>query len=530
LNTPLAQLPIEALLELGPSFRLYLQQRRYKSHSVRSYRGFIKILVSKAKDLGWRPRQSEIPQCWKPILPALKAQGLSSIVRYAIRNEISSSNLSEDDLIAWADTLLADNRSLAYVNLLKARFRRTLVKSGLGAEFPHIYQPDSGLRKYAVPLRYFEPALREEVTELLEWKQAEFAPGRPRKSRIRAVTAWRLEQCITGLYGFVTNVNRGNSHGDHPVTGVRINSLLSLVTKDLVTAFVGWRINSRGNKSSSLSGDLALLHAAMRYYPAYKGHEFKWLGDLIAQLPEDRESEIVEDKARKYIPYAELADIPRKLHDRREEISIKGKKELAWLIHDEFLMRWLATLVWRQRNIRECRVGSKPELVNLFKSAIPPFVTMAKPKWIAEQLAIDPRKQFWQFHFREEETKNGHEVRAFLPRQLVGPLEEYVVHHRPTLFEGRDPGTLFMNRVGSPLTSNEIRDLVANITCRYAQRRVTPHVCRDILAYAWLDHHPEDYLSLSKILWHRNVNTTLQKYGRRFDESNGMRKLEEWLG
>jgi integrase len=96
--------------------------------------------------------------------------------------------------------------------------------------------------------------------------------------------------------------------------------------------------------------------------------------------------------------------------------------------------------------------------------------------------------------------------------------------------QGRDPGTLFINRAGGPLASYSIRDLVANITFRCAGRRVTPHVCRDIFAYHWLDDRPEDYLTLSKILWHRNVNITLQKYGRRFDESNGTCKLEEFLG
>jgi hypothetical protein len=45
----------------------------------------------------------------------------------------------------------------------------------------------------------------------------------------------------------------------------------------------------------------------------------------------------------------------------------------------------------------------------------------------------------------------------------------------------------------------------------------------------WLENNPEDYLTLSKLLWHRNVQTTLKVYGRNFDESYGVRRMEEWL-
>jgi len=49
------------------------------------------------------------------------------------------------------------------------------------------------------------------------------------------------------------------------------------------------------------------------------------------------------------------------------------------------------------------------------------------------------------------------------------------------------------------------------------------------LAVKWLEEHPEDYLTVSKILWHRNIQTTLRIYGRNFDESHGVRRMEAWL-
>ena len=58
---------------------------------------------------------------------------------------------------------------------------------------------------------------------------------------------------------------------------------------------------------------------------------------------------------------------------------------------------------------------------------------------------------------------------------------------------------------------------------------MNPHLFRDVVALEWLQHHPEDYLTVSKILWHARIETTLGIYGRNFDESHGTRRMEEWL-
>ncbi|MGO9269422.1 MAG: hypothetical protein ACLQOO_04050, partial [Terriglobia bacterium] len=49
------------------------------------------------------------------------------------------------------------------------------------------------------------------------------------------------------------------------------------------------------------------------------------------------------------------------------------------------------------------------------------------------------------------------------------------------------------------------------------------------VAVAWLDRHPDDYLTISKLLWHQDLVTTLQVYGRNFDESHAVCRMEAWL-
>ena len=116
-----------------------------------------------------------------------------------------------------------------------------------------------------------------------------------------------------------------------------------------------------------------------------------------------------------------------------------------------------------------------------------------------------------------------------MPQRLIQPLEEYLAEYRPLLLHGNDPGTLFMSQHGKPMRSDQVDIVIGHWTTKFASRRTTPHIIRDSVAYKWLKEHPKDYLNLSKILWHKNVQTTIGIYGARFNESSGMCAMEEWL-
>ena len=81
---------------------------------------------------------------------------------------------------------------------------------------------------------------------------------------------------------------------------------------------------------------------------------------------------------------------------------------------------------------------------------------------------------------------------------------------------------------GTALHSNDMRSLVTELAFEHTGVPVNPHIYRDIVAFEWLDKHSEDYLTVSKVLWHRNINTTLRIYGSRFDESTGVARMDDW--
>jgi integrase len=190
-------------------------------------------------------------------------------------------------------------------------------------------------------------------------------------------------------------------------------------------------------------------------------------------------------------------------------------------------MTWLVTLPWRQRNLRECRIsGSTP---NLFKGPIAPFSEIDKTVWVQEEERKNPAAEFWQFHFSRDETKTGIEVEALLPHLLIGPLEEYPEKFRLHLLHNGDPEALFINQRGKPVSLRSIEEIVGAVTLSHGGRRVTPHMFREIVAFARLKSDPNCYMELSKLLWHASPAYTLSVYGSRFSESSGVCSHEVWL-
>ena len=74
-----------------------------------------------------------------------------------------------------------------------------------------------------------------------------------------------------------------------------------------------------------------------------------------------------------------------------------------------------------------------------------------------------------------------------------------------------------------------VDNVVTTMTYQFGGTRVTPHLFRDSVAFAWLKAHPKDYLTLSKMLWHSTPHQVIKNYGSRFNQSSGVCAIESWL-
>jgi hypothetical protein len=78
-----------------------------------------------------------------------------------------------------------------------------------------------------------------------------------------------------------------------------------------------------------------------------------------------------------------------------------------------------------------------------------------------------------------------------------------------------------------PAKSVENEVLILPLFSPYLRR---DRICKGTaLTFGLLLGHPRDYLTIWKILWHSNINTTIRIYGSRFNESSDVCAMESWL-
>lgn len=512
LGKPVAEVTLDSIYASREGFRPYLQENKYKESSIRAYVNYVRILLKEATDRGWRPLMS-ISSDWQMVLRLASKAECLAIAKFLSQKRQTPSDVTAEDTQNWLEYRVQQGIKYACAKIYVNRIWRILVKCGYTANAPKVYR---NRERYGVPLSQFPPELKREVLELLRWKCADYEPGRPKDAKIRKVSALRLEHTFRLLYGYVVHIRKEKS----------IDSLADLLQQQIIDDYVSWFINERKNEGTPLVTRLSMILAVVSKHADYHSRDWNWFKQIIDSIPCSSDEEVKARKALKYLDYSVLEKIPGKIRAIREGLAKRSKEMAAPVVAEELLFRWVLLLPWRQRNVRECRIGGTNP--NLFKCKIPPFSFIDKPNWVQQEEAKNPEVEFWQFRFSKEETKTGIAVHALVPRPLIGLLEEYQFDYRPYLVDGKNCDTLFVSPNGCQMDANNINRILSDRTLRHGGRRVSPHLFRDIVAFAWLKAHPKDYLTLSKMLWHKNIKTTIEHYGSRFNESSGVCAMEAW--
>lgn len=446
---------------------------------------------------------------------ALKlSKEVQSIVRFAIRIKKSPSTFGEDDLKVWEQERIKAGRTFTACRATASLFRRLLSSDELAHLQPRVM---AGLKPYGTPLRNMLPSLRAEVEGLLSFLTEDYEIDRD-ASPLRPATAEGRLSFIERLVGFVENVQGGP----------RVGSLQDVLTKKTIAEYIKFAMTVRKVLGETVFTGFAGLQADLRKHPAYATVDLSWLPAVLKKLPRVEQSDIDRRKERTYIPFEAANAIPAKIRETRGRAKNLTEFQLALSPRDELLMLFLVIWPWRQRNLRECRLFGGTH-ANLFCTPVAENSSMSQPAWLAEQEKIRPGQPVWQIYFSKPETKCRNEATGFLPRELVKLLEEYLGHRSALIPSGKpDPGTLFLDGRDKALTGHAIRELIESLSSIYAGKAVNPHLFRDIVAYEWLKQFPEDYLTLSKLLWHKSVEYTLRVYGSRFNESTGIARMDDW--
>lgn len=522
-------------------FRAFLRSRGFTGSLIRSRFVYLGMLQTRAKELGWIKNRF-MPEPWRRVLSMAPYPSCAKVVEHFARLYPSPADVTPADLKTWeSGQALRRLRSINAANIIAQRFLRLLRDCG------YTEQQQGHLRRnrYGVPLEQLPIQLAAEVGRLRRWytrhedddgiiddwdreNDAALIPFKSR--RIKEHAARLLVADIGRIYGFAKNIRKKQES---------IDRLEELIRPTLLRSFVRWSLNVRQAKSGSLRAMLGRVICAIRDCPAFSSIDLSWSQRFLRALPMRCERIMTDRGARRYLPYEVLESMPDQVRSeineqvRSLEQPISPKmigpclRRIARLSMEELILKWLLILPWRNANIRGCRIGGANP--NLFKGKIDPLSQVDRPVWVVDAERENPEAEFWQFHFIGEETKGRREVHCILPRQLIEPLEDFLHDQRSRLLRGNDPGTLFVSDIGTPLSGHALEQLVSDATFRYGGTRVTPHNFRHSVAFAWLKSNPEQYLLLSKILWHADPIVTLNYYATRFNESSGANAMDDWV-
>lgn len=395
------RIPLGELLNLRPRLRLYLEKRALKRNSVRSYVNFLRILLRKACKFGWSEHLPEIEESWRGIQVVLSRTRSRRIVDYAIRMGKTPAEFTDEDLNHWADGELQVGRHYEYVQHVKTTFWKHISRAGLGGHLPRL--SIRSRQNYGVPIDQLPEPMRTELTEVLDWKTAAFAVGRSNKSRHRPITALHLRRFICRLYGFV-----------HNELGKDVKTLRSLLAEEDVSHFTEWCVNHRKLATPSLASWLGMI-PPLGAHRSLRGMDFSYVRSLVAALPIDPEGRIRDRKARKWVEYDILAEIPSEITKSAQKVDDPKRK--ASLVRNALIVKWLLVEPWRQRNIRQALLGTQDSGANIFFEEVHPLSTMDKPRWVEEALKSNPHEKFWRFNFGLMKPRPGAEsMRSFLDR------------------------------------------------------------------------------------------------------------------
>lgn len=127
-----------------------------------------------------------------------------------------------------------------------------------------------------------------------------------------------------------------------------------------------------------------------------------------------------------------------------------------------------------------------------------------------------PVNKGWEIDIPGEETKTGQPSHFTVPELLVPYLEIYLERVRPTFLKGdtQEPNALWLGFQGQPLTDHSLYCRIIMITDRLLGHSINPHLLRDCAATTLSTKSPDDALTATALLGHRNFKTTERYYIR----------------
>ena len=177
----LDEITLLEVLETRTKFTKFLEARKYRAQTIRTYVASVRRLLDCAGGFGWDAAE-ELPPSWRGVFRTAKDRQSIKLILYLVQSRRSPSDVTEDDTDRWVEIATAEGFEYHGAADAKHRFWRLLRDAGLASVIPAVLKREV---KYGIPLERFPDKLKAEVKDPLEWKQERYAPGRPKNGQIR---------------------------------------------------------------------------------------------------------------------------------------------------------------------------------------------------------------------------------------------------------------------------------------------------------------------------------------------------------
>lgn len=121
--------------------------------------------------------------------------------------------------------------------------------------------------------------------------------------------------------------------------------------------------------------------------------------------------------------------------------------------------------------------------------------------------------QPYRLVFEPADTKNAEPIEFELPAELSGMIDDYLQDYRPRLTQPAN-AYLFPARSLEHKTQQTLSQQLQGKLLERLGFKMTPHQFRHLSAWLYLRRHPGDFVTVQKLLGHKNIKTTINFYAK----------------
>jgi len=491
-------------------------RKTHSSAEATRHSNHLHLLLAFARGMGIKHKLFDVQQAWEQLPFFGKDRAAQMVIIFLIESLIYPKELTEQHFKDFRAarrkdySIPATNQAITY---LRMRIRELLEPK---AEFPLLNVSSAQEGPGRLALKKMDLTLRTEVGAALTWLAEEVAPGIIRMSESSRGNFLMLLEILCSFVNWLPRVGK-------------VTSLSDCLNRPIITVYARWLHYTNIANQATIKTRIYNLHSFLTKYPPFADQDWSWMCSdpspdqravaaptLLAEFPEEPESEIKarrRDRAFDY-DYEATDQLPEKMQERRNSDGSRTEKEIAQMVHDEYLMRFLIAYPLPPRCMYECQIEG--DNLNLFKASehpelVPDYLNDTENQYLVSD-------DMWVLRFSAEEVPNRNAIEGPLIDELVIGLPRFL-EYRKLLLQGTDPGTLFLNRDGGALNARTFSKLVGNITESYLGKHIPPSAFRQLASYRQLALKPKDYSSLASLLC-QSEHIVRMRYERAYREQH----------